>query len=358
MQMKPFASRDLPFVLVLVFFVLIALASVTPAHGADSIGFRTFSLPATENGRALEVAVWYPADSASETSLAGDSPIFIGLPVGPQAHPAPGRRPLVVISHGYGGNWANQMWLARELVLLGYVVAAPNHPGTTSRDMHAPAAAALWERPRDISHAIDALTTAPAWSGMIDPDRIAVIGHSLGGWTALEVAGGRFDPDRFTRDCRRHGVLAACRIYEAIGAGRDAASNAALGQSRLDTRVKAVVSMDLGFARSFDPASLAAVTAPVLVIAAGPHTTDMPATLESQHLAAELPAATTRYVQIKDAAHFSFLPECKPGAAAMLQSGPPDKRSLCLDGGGRQRAAIHEQVVDTVRRFLSEILRG
>jgi len=47
-----------------------------------------------------------------------------------------------------------------------------------------------------------------------------------------------------------------------------------------DPRVAAIVSLDLGFARGFSDASLAALNRPTLVIAAGTPSPELPAALE------------------------------------------------------------------------------
>jgi predicted dienelactone hydrolase len=338
--------------LVILFMYLI----VKPAGAADSAGFRHFAVPASQHAAALEAVVWYPAEAGGMPITLGDNPILVGQPVRLDAPVSPGRHVLVVLSHGYSGHWNNQGWLAVDLVRLGYIVAAVNHPGTTTKDMNVAAAARLWERPRDISRTIDALTRDPVWSAAIEANRVAAIGHSLGGWTVAELAGARFDPDRFDVDCKAHRSLAACEAYQKIGAGKDAASRAALAQSLQDPRIKAIVTLDLGLARSFDPGSLARIDRPVLVIAAGMPNDHIPAALESRRLADLLPTATTRYVEIPGAAHFSFLPICKPGGAALLAKESPDDAIVCVDGDGADRAAIHRQVADEIIHFLAASL--
>jgi predicted dienelactone hydrolase len=340
--------------LVLACLLLVSTGAAT--YAADSIGFRNIVLPAGEAGRALDIALWYPTPVDRPQTVQHDNAAFGGFPVVADAPPALGRHPLAVLSHGFGGNWNNQAWLAVELVRQGYVVAAPNHPGTTSRDMNMAVGRELWQRPRDLSRMIDWLTGDPAWAPLLSPDRVAVIGHSLGGWTAIEIAGGRLDAARTTADCAEQAALASCKVYQQLGAGQDPASRAALSRDLRDARVKAVVSLDLGLARSFDPASLTAIDAKVLVVAAGTDTAGIPASLESRYMADQLPAASTRYVEIADAAHFSFMPVCKPGARALIEEETPGDGIVCDDGGGRDRAAIHQQVVGLVTAFLAHSL--
>lgn len=321
-----------------------------------AIGFRKFAVPESAQGRPLEVAVWYPTDARDrDLTLIGDNRAFVGAALRVDAPPQPGRHRLVVISHGYGGNWTNEQWLASDLAAQGYIVAAANHPGTTSRDRAPPNAVRLWERPRDVSRVIDALNADSQLSPALLPQQAAVIGHSLGGWTAMALAGGRFDPARFARSCQAHPDMAACGPE--IGADqRDAATTTALAQPLGDQRVRAVVTLDLGLAQGFDPASLAAVTVPTLVIAAGPGNPKMPVALESRTLADRLPAATTRYVAIDDASHFSFLSVCKADAIPLLEADRPGDGVVCRDGNGRDRATIHRQVADQVSRFLKDTM--
>lgn len=104
---------------------------------------------------------------------------------------APGPHPLVVYSHGYFATREGATYLAERLASRGYVVAAPDHPLTRRR--------AAWRRvedvvqqPADLRVVIDRML---AWSarerpfdGPIDPQRIGVMGLSLGGMTATLAA--------------------------------------------------------------------------------------------------------------------------------------------------------------------------
>ncbi|TCK28258.1 putative dienelactone hydrolase [Ancylobacter aquaticus] len=342
--------------LVAVAWFLVTCHTGTPAHAGGATGFRQFQISASDGSRKLDVAVWYPTQAGGEARLIGDNVVFVGQSVLPDAPPEPGRHPLVVLSHGFSGNLLNQAWLAVDLARRGYVVAAVNHPGTTTRNMDERIGSRLWERPRDISHVIDELTRAPAWSGVVSPDKVAVIGHSLGGWTVMEIAGARFDAARFDADCRVNTALAACDVYRQLGAGADSEARAALGQDLSDPRVKAVVSLDLGLARGFEPESLSRLHVPVLVMAADGGDAHLPAELESRHLASGLPQSATRYIGVPGATHFSFLNLCKPGGSELLEKEVPGDGRVCRDADGAARATIHHQVADEIAGFLDASL--
>lgn len=325
----------------------LALADENP------VGFQSSTLPDSHSDRSLEMVVWYPSATTGATQLIGDDVVFVGASAVRNAPPAAGKHPLLVLSHGYRGNWSNQIWLASALAHRGYIVAAINHPGTTTHDRSPQAAAQLWQRPVDLRRVIDRVTTQPVKFGLVANDRIAVVGHSLGGMTALEIAGARFDPDRFALDCKAHPQLASCTVYETINPASTSKSKAALAADLRDKRVTAVVTLDLGLSRGLTDESLAALPVPALVIAAGVPSRDLPAELESANLAKRLPAASSRYVEISDASHFSFLSMCKPGAEVLLEEDVPGDGIICRDGdSGRSRGVIQQQVTSLIAEFL------
>ena len=337
------------------------LICLTPHALADDnpIGFQASTLSDAHNERPLEMVVWYPSTTTATPQLIADNPVFFGVLAVQNAPAAAGEHPLVVLSHGFQGNWGKQAWLASALAHQGYTVAAVNHPGTTSQDRSPKAAAQLWLRPADISRAIDAVMAQPEQFGKIAKHQIAVVGHSLGGWTALEIAGARFDLDRFAQDCSVHPQLASCTVYQQMNPASTPASKARLAADLSDKRVTAIVSLDLGLSRGLTDASLAALPVPTLVIAAGVPSKELPAQLESADLAKRLPHASTRYIEINDASHFSFMSECKPGAMARLEEEVPGDGIICTDGDGtRPREVIHQQITALITEFLAQSFRN
>lgn len=109
---------------------------------------------------------------------------------------AEGRRPAVVMVHG--GPWARDragfdptvQWLANR----GYLVLQVNFRGSTGYGRRF-AAAGVREMGRKMQ---DDLTDAVRWAsarGLIDPDRVAIMGGSYGGYAAL--AGLAFTPELY-----------------------------------------------------------------------------------------------------------------------------------------------------------------
>ncbi|MGY5958975.1 alpha/beta fold hydrolase [Kosakonia sp. BK9b] len=308
-----------------------------------------------DNPRPLDVALWYPTLERGAPQTIGDNIVFRGTQALREAKPAPGDHPLLLISHGYGGNWRNLNWLAQQMALQGYIVAAVDHPGTTTRNQHPQDAQQLWLRPQDLQHVLDKVIGNPELAGQVDRQRIAATGHSLGGWTVLELAGARFDAQRFMTDCQQHAQLSGCKLTATLGIDQPLAARK-LAEDAREPRIKAVVSLDLGLARGFRPESLHQIMVPVLIMAAQADSDALPARLESGYLVEHIPAERQRYRRVAGATHFSFMQMCKPGAVALIEQETPGDGVVCEDGGTLSRSAIHQHLFAEISQFLNQAL--
>ncbi len=173
--------------------------------GAYGVGSATVVIGA-DSDRPLTVQIWFPmageldADAVRYTFITGDyyeSPR--ALAAGADRIAPAGPFPLVVYSHGSGGVRYIHSDYTETLASHGYVVAAPDHTGNTAveqflgteddRDLTA------LNRPSDVIAVIDAMTdpTDPVTGGYaaaVDAERIAVSGHSFGGFTAYATIAG------------------------------------------------------------------------------------------------------------------------------------------------------------------------
>lgn len=306
-----------------------------------------------ESARPLDIALWYPTAETGSPEKVGDNVVFYGTPALRDAKPTADAHPLLLLSHGYGGNWRNLNWLAYTMASQGYIVAAVDHPGTTTLNKKPQDAKQLWRRPQDLQQMMMKIIATPSLAGLVDRQRIAAAGHSLGGWTVLELVGARFDAQRFQTDCRAHKGLAACKLIPVLGI--DSAAEQLAADVR-ESKIKAVVSLDLGLARGFTPESLSQIAVPTLIMSAKADSDELPAKLESGYLADYIPAAARRDVQVDGATHFSFMQQCKPGAAALIAERDPGDEIVCQDGGTLSRAEIHRQLARDISAFVNQAL--
>jgi dienelactone hydrolase len=177
---------------------VLALAGAVTARGA--VGHRV--LHVTVNGTTIAVAVWYPADGDEHAVTYGSARV-----PGRAAVDAPvksGPWPLVVFAHGYSGSGSGSAFLGERAAAAGYVWAAPDYTdavtevrleGRPTGDLRG-ALKDLREKPPSLKNhghrvdqtraVLDMLLGAPDFP--IDRDRVALAGHSLGGWTAVHTA--------------------------------------------------------------------------------------------------------------------------------------------------------------------------
>ncbi|MFC7758432.1 dienelactone hydrolase family protein [Catellatospora bangladeshensis] len=151
---------------------------------ALAVGVRTLKLSRGAD-RALPTTVWYPA-----AGKAGGSPRK-------DAAAAAGRFPIVLFSHGLRGLPAYYQQVTTRLAAAGFVVAAPAYP-FTNRDASPFQGADVINQPADGSAVLTALlklntTAGDRFAGRLDGGRIAVAGHSAGGFTSAGMLANKRD---------------------------------------------------------------------------------------------------------------------------------------------------------------------
>ena len=176
-------------------------------RGPFPVGVRTFSLTDDSRDRTLPLEFWYPATAAHagedlDPERQDQYQAFAAAPASRQAAvrdaaARPGELPLILFSHGYGGERRQTTHFCTHLASHGYAVASMDHVGNTMGDTFGAVMSGgevpkpeqvlsqfISARPLDALFVLDSIVQG-GLPFTIDAQRIGMTGHSFGGWTTL-----------------------------------------------------------------------------------------------------------------------------------------------------------------------------
>ena len=235
-------------------------AAFDPAlPGSQTVQQQTLFLQDRQRHRTIPVDLYFPKQEETSSS------------------PLASRLPLVVISHGFGANRKFFAYLARHLASHGLTVAALEHPGSNIKrslsvsGVNNPGkllpATEFIDRPLDVSFVLDQLAKLDQQPGLLqgklNTQQVSAIGHSLGGYTTLALAGGEVNLEELRQFCK-----GSTPIGQAPGDWLQCAA-ADLPQRKLqlrDQRVKSAIAFNPLVGKLFGN-GLTQVTIPVLLLA-------------------------------------------------------------------------------------------
>ena len=201
--------------------------------------------------RPLKVEVWYPAEAGSNELISYDEVMGQnGSPTRPltpftflgratrNAKPAyaTGTYPLVIVSHGYTGSRYLMTYLTENLASKGYVVVAIDHTEATFRDAGG-FQSTLLNRSLDDLFVLNEMAKLGMQqdsflNNLVDADNTALIGYSMGGYGAVNVAGGGYSPQ-------------AAQLFGTMAGGSKALLKRTMGnaefEASIDSRIKVIV---------------------------------------------------------------------------------------------------------------------
>jgi len=316
----------------------------------------------------IPAAIWYPADDdASEAPFVIGPPGLPFLRRGWVARDAPlastaRALPLVVLSHGTGGERSDLSWLAERLVQDGYLVAAVTHHGNSiqSGDLTAQGFFLFWERAREMTVLLDRVLQDDVFGPRIDHTRIGAAGFSLGGNTMTLLAGGRLDIEAYYAYCQGPEAEAAnCEPppespfalvdLEALieNNARVRASIESASDDWREERIRAVYTIAPAVLAAMGRSGAKQIEIP-LRIAVGDQDTMAPLATNAQPIAEAAPQAELWVLSGVD--HYTFLGPC--GWAGKLVLG-----EICVESKQLPRAQTLERVAADASEFFGRTLR-
>lgn len=335
----------------------LAVAGTVSAPACAQVGLASLTLA---DGR-MNASLFFPTDAPAQPRMLGPFPVHAAFGAAPTA----GRHPLLVISHGTGGNELGHAWLAERMARQGWMVLAIRHIGDNYQDRSLIGTPVFFSaRPRQVTRALDDLLADPRWGAVVDRERIAAFGHSAGGHTVLALAGGRPDRAQVLAHCGPGGIglkedAAMCALGDpSVGVAMPTAAAAAAARSATpsadtealpdvrDPRIRAVVAA-APVAQSIHEPSIKAIAIPVHVETGGRDEILAPK-WQGQWLCARL--AQGSCFDTPGAGHFASF------QIVGQRMGPPGL-DPAEDPAGFDRAAWQQAAGARIERFLRESIR-
>ena len=192
------------------------------------------------------------------------------------------RGPLIVLSHGFGADRFFLNYLGEHLASHGYTVASVEHPGSNveallslpadpniaSEPSRLLPATEFLDRPRDVSFVLDRLAEISdrpdsRYSNLFNTEDVTIIGHSLGGYTGLALAGAKLDLRSLQSFCQNIQPLGVSPADWLQCAAVDLEEQTA---DLSDNRITRVMAMNPLTGQLFGEAGLSAVSVPTLLL--------------------------------------------------------------------------------------------
>ncbi len=300
-----------------------------------------------DGGRPLDYMLIYPATPDRSAKpfkifLSANLHLYKDAPVVADGL----KRPLVVFSHGAGGNASGYAWFGEYLAARGYIVALVYHYRANTFDTSALYMRnRLWQRPHDISLDITHLLHDRSWGPRIDPGRIGVAGHSQGGFTALWIGGAEVNPDLYLRYLRgwKNNLMVPAYLRAQMSLDVSPARDVR------EPRVKAAFAMAPGDIQGFgmDAAGLGRMKIPAYLIVGAGDTTTPPA--DNAAFAAKFIPHAELDILPGPVGHEIFGNECD-------QLGRDNYPEACVDAPGVDRAKLHDAIGQAAVTFFDKTL--
>lgn len=259
--------------------------------------------------------------------------------------------PVIIISHGLGLDSSNFRYLAKHLASHGLAVIVPNHPDVLLKKINLTKleeAKELVDRPLDIKYILDELEKIDQvhtpFQGKLNLQQVGVFGQSLGGYTALALAGAKINFQQLKNDCTPNALtetwnmslLLQCRalelpnnslteqqvklklkLYGDLNTNLKTNLKPNLTLNLRDDRIKAVIAVNPLISSIFGEDGLNEIATPVMLISSSQDAVS-PALYEQILPFSWLNKVNKFLVMLVGGTHFSSIGNSEPGSEQIL----------------------------------------
>lgn len=289
-----------------------------PTH--YNVGVRSLAV-ITPDHAGLGVMVWYPTQRLSAEYHTS----FGAWVMQAEKNVAPARliSPVIFISHDMVDTSLAYHELAASLAGAGFIVIVPTHTGDNAQNASAVySAAALYYRPLQVQEALGAVLREPDFEGLLDTQRIGLLGSGAGALTVLQLCGVDLDFASYSRYCAKtEGDDALCSRWARSRMSRFQSDMTEI-RSRHGRKafvsplqnVKAVGLLSPGWLNLASKSDIAALRVPLAVLFAGEGGL-YPPVLSGEDVLEMFPRPlydSINYQVLEGVDHFSLRSECPP----------------------------------------------
>jgi predicted dienelactone hydrolase len=260
--------------------------------------------------------------------------------------------PLVMFSHGTGGNRLANRWFCEGLAEKGFAVASVDHFGNTFDNPMPKEFVSIWKRPQDISFVLSQILYEEDFKGKIKESEIFAAGFSLGGYTSLALAGAEIDYYQLVKFLKAPRGQKEINIPEMPGLielleERDVILGFKKNLAQKDKRINGIIMLAPAAGQGFSSKTqMKEVDVPVLIVGA---TADSIAPIETNAIHYHRFLRHSQLQLMDGPGHYVFL---NVGNMELQNTAPVFFR----DSAGVDRAEIHAHILAFAERFLKEIV--
>lgn len=290
-----------------------------------------------DRDRPVKVRAWYQPSSSCPNELC----VAVSK--------STDKLPIALISHGAFGSPREMNWLGNGLAQQGWLAIGLAHYGESwiygQDSIDRASIGKKWLRGQDLSFVLEQLFNGSLLDQSIDKERVVVFGHSLGGYSALNLAGADYNATAMFDYCKsaiaddmgcRYGKRQQNKAQQPVSSSVNV----------VDNRVTAVVALDPALGPAVSKSSLSKISIPVLII--GSVENDfLNFSAHAEYYASSIKQA--KLIKLEQGeGHFVYLDACQHNHQVM-------GISLCKDRGGVDRNQVHRSLMKVIDHFVSEL---